>query len=230
MAGRIFITGDKHGAIFLLSRFAEMQQIDETDILLLAGDAGYVWDADYPYAVETVMQTFPGILAFIDGNHENHAILNGLEETRWNGGRVHKIAERMFHLMRGEVYSIYGKTFFTLGGARSSDKDRRTEGVSWWKEEEPNKDEIAHAEGMLKKHKDEIAYVITHETPLFARAAIKRKKPIDADDTLPVLLEGWYKQMEHAPAFQKWYFGHMHVDQEITGKLQAVHNAFLQIL
>ncbi|HBF64547.1 MAG TPA: metallophosphatase, partial [Clostridium sp.] len=27
--------------------------------------------------------------------------------------------------MRGEIYSIYGNNFFTFGGARSIDKDRR---------------------------------------------------------------------------------------------------------
>lgn len=230
MAGRIFITGDKHGAIFLLSRFAEIHQIDEGDILLIAGDAGYVWDEDYSYTVETVAQLFPGILAFIDGNHENHAILNRLKEFEWNGGLVHQVGERIFHLMRGEVYSIFGKNFFVLGGARSTDKDRRTEGVSWWQEEEPSKEEILHAEEMLRKHKDTIAYIITHETPLFARASIKRQKPVDTDYGLPALLEKWYRWVEDMPAFQKWYFGHMHEDREITAKVQAVYNQFIQIL
>lgn len=136
-----------------------MQNITKDDILLIAGDAGYVWDADYPYMIDTLHQIFPGIIAFIDGNHENHAILNGLETLYWNGGCVHQFGERVFHLMHGELYTIYGQNFFTFGGARSVDRDRRIEGESWW------------AEG--------------------------------------------------APRFKRWFFGHMHVDQEITEKLQG---------
>ena len=227
MAGRIFVTGDKHGAIFLVSRLAEMGNITKDDILLIAGDAGYVWDEDYPYMIDTLHQIFPGIIAFIDGNHENHAILNGLKEQHWNGGRVHQLGERVFHLMRGELYTIYGQNFFTFGGARSVDRDRRIEGESWWQEEEPSADELRYGEEMLQKHRDNIDYVITHEAPLFARGLIKRQKPIAPDDHLPAILEKWYGQMEGAPRFKRWFFGHMHVDQKITEKLQGVFNEMI---
>ena len=113
------------------------------------------------------------------GNHENHELLNSMEVSSWNGGRVHQVGERVYHLMRGEIYSIYGNNFFTFGGARSVDKDRRKEGVSWWKEEEPSIKEMEYGKEQILNNIDKIDYVITHETPLLARKYISRQKPID---------------------------------------------------
>lgn len=227
MTGRILITGDKHGTFLPLFGLAERMELKETDILIIAGDAGYVWKEDYHYNVETLQQIFPGIIAFVDGNHENHALLNRMEVSKWNGGNIHAVGERVYHLMRGECYTIYGKTIFTFGGARSVDKDRREEGVSWWKEEEPMPEELVYGEKQLLRNLDEIDYVITHETPLFARASIAREKPADAEYDFPKVLEEWYYRMIHARKFQTWYFGHMHVDQWITPHLCAIHNHIL---
>lgn len=223
MSGRIFITGDKHGTFLPLFGLAEKMELQAADVLIIAGDAGYVWNEDYPYTVETLEQVFPGIIAFVDGNHENHALLNSMEVMEWMGGRVHRAGERVYHLMRGEIYSIYGNNIFTFGGARSVDKDRRKEGVSWWAEEEPSAAELAYGEKQLFSHLEEIDFVITHETPLFARKQIARSKPVEGDYKLPQVLEEWYEKIEALPGLKKWYFGHMHVDQFITPKLQAVH-------
>ena len=181
----------------------------ETDVFIIEGDAGYVRDEDYIYKVETLQQLFPGTVAFIDGNHENHMLLDSMEVVEWNGGKVHQVGERVCHLMRGELYSIYGCNIFTFGGARSSDIDRRTEGESWWR--------------------DEIVYVITHETPLFARDHISRSKEIDFDYHLPEILDDWYETVSEGKRFKKWYFGHMHEDRQITPKLRAIHNDILII-
>ncbi len=229
MTERIFITGDKHGSFYPLFGLADHVDLQASDVLLIAGDAGYVWDENYHGNVETLQQLFPGTIAFIDGNHENHQMLSEFDETLWSGGRAHQIAERIFHLMRGELYSIYGKNFFTLGGARSVDKHRREEGISWWKEEEPSAEEMEYATAQLEKYIDQIDYVITHETPLFARDFIKRTKEIDEDYTLPALLDEWYQRIQHQDNFCKWYFGHMHVDQTINPQLRALHNEILLI-
>ena len=131
--------------------------------------------------------------------------------------------------MRGEIYDIYEKKFFVFGGARSVDKDRRTEGVSWWKEEEPTAEEIEHGQKVLHQFADQIEYIITHEPPLFVRSSIRRQKSLDDDYQFPLILNEWYQSMEHQPKFQKWYFGHMHVDQEITEKLLGVYHKFAEI-
>lgn len=223
MTGRVFITGDKHGTFLPFFGLAEKMALYESDVLIIAGDAGYVWNEDYPYAVETLEQIFPGIIAFIDGNHENHALLNGMQIKEWNGGKVHQVGKRVYHLIRGEIYSIHGNNIFVFGGARSNDKDRREQGISWWKEEEPSLKEIVYGRKQLLVHIDEIDYVITHETPLCARDAISRKKPLEQDYPLPEIFDSWYEMLADVPRFKKWYFGHMHVDQVINERLRAVH-------
>ena len=227
MTGRIFITGDKHGAMFLISRFAECNHIHENDILII--DTEYVWNEDYKYSIETLQQIFPGIIAFIDGNHDNHVLLNQFEVTLWNRGNVHKIGERVYHLMRGELYSIYGNNIFVFGGARSNDKDRRQAGISWWEEEEPSFTEISYGLKKLSVHGENIDYIITHESPLSARKYISRKKEIAPDYHLPAIFDVWYKKIKNNPRFKKWYFGHMHVNQVIEPTLHAIYSDIIQM-
>ena len=64
-------------------------------------------------------------------------MLNNYPIEIWNGGKVHKIRKNIYHLMRGQVFILEGKKFFTFGGATSVDKANRTEFISWWKEEMP---------------------------------------------------------------------------------------------
>lgn len=229
MSKRIFITGDKHGSFSHLFHFTEKMELEESDVLLIAGDAGYVWDADYIYGIATLQQIFPGTIGFVDGNHENHDLLNQMEVATWNGGKVHQVGERVFHLMRGEIYSIHEKKFFVFGGARSVDKDRREEGISWWQSEEPTIAEMAYGKKQLFAYGEEIDYVITHEPPLFAREYIARKKPMDVEYAFPAYLEEWYAYISVCPKFQRWYFGHMHVDQTITDKLCGVFASISEI-
>ena len=229
MTERVFITGDKHGTFTPLFGLAEKTVLYESDILIIAGDAGYVWNKSYKNNIDSLQQIFPGQIAFIDGNHENHALLNSMEVSIWNGGKVHLAGKRIIHLMRGEIYSIYGRNYFTFGGARSVDKDRRVEGESWWSEEEPTKAEIEYGKDKLLKNLSDIDYVITHETPLFARAFISREKPVDDDYELPVVFDEWYNIISESERLKKWYFGHMHVDKAITEKLRGVHNDILDI-
>lgn len=229
MTGKIYITGDKHGSFLPIEGVVRHNDITEDDVLIIAGDAGYVWDDNYPYRVNTLSQTFPGTIAFIDGNHENFDILDNLPICKWCGGKAHKVGERVYHLMRGEIYKINRKTIFTFGGARSNDKDRRVEGESWWKQEDPTLEEFDYGRKKLMENLDKIEYVITHETPQFARKDIKRTKVIEPDYHLPKLFDNWYELITTGKKFKKWYFGHMHVDQMITPQLRALHNNILLI-
>ena len=95
MTGRIFITGDKHGSLVPFFGLAQRNELTPADILLIAGDAGYVWREHDSSPLTTLQQLFPGTVAFVDGNHENHALLNSMEVQLWNGGRVHRVDERV---------------------------------------------------------------------------------------------------------------------------------------
>jgi len=231
MEGRILITGDKHGSFRSFFGLKEHSPLYESDILIITGDASYVWDSDYINKITTLKQLFPGTVAFIDGNHENHEILSGLPVSVWNGGKVHQIGDRVFHLMRGEIYTIRGKKFFALGGARYAailDKQGE-EGKDWWSGEEPDKAELEYAERNFIKNLDSINYVITHEGPLAVRSQIKKFKPIPQDYKLPDVLNNWYNEIHGKSNFKKWYFGHLHTDIDIDCDLTGIHNYFIDI-
>ncbi|MCM1528459.1 MAG: hypothetical protein NC093_00495 [Alistipes sp.] len=62
----------------------------------------------------------------------------------WKGGKVQKITYHIFHLCRGSLFEIDGKRIFAFGGAESHDKQYRKLGVTFWKEELPNEEEMDH--------------------------------------------------------------------------------------
>lgn len=137
------------------------------------------------------------------------------------------VRENVFSISCAGKYMTYMKRNFLFLAV--PDLWIRTEGVSWWKEEEPTSEEIEHGQNVLHQFADQIAYVITHEPPLFARSSIRRQKSLDEDYQFPLILNQWYQSIEKQPNFRKWFFGHMHVDQEITEKLLGVFHKFIEI-
>lgn len=138
---KIYITGDTHG-----NQYKWVEQIEPVlspaDIILVCGDFGVgFWDGRY-WSEETFYDFLSEqkyIVLFIDGNHGNFDKMNSYPVETWSGGKVHKIRNNVIHLMRGEVYCIKGGTIFVMGGGYSIDKYRRTEGVSWWSQEMPQR-------------------------------------------------------------------------------------------
>jgi len=139
----IFITGDTHGEVdirkFNSRKFSEQKNLTKSDFIIITGDFGLLWDGsnEYNYWLKWLSEKNFTTL-FIDGNHENFKMLNSYPVITWNGGKAHQITDSVIHLMRGQIFVIDGYKFFTFGGAKSSDKKFRKEGVSWWKEEMPN--------------------------------------------------------------------------------------------
>ena len=86
-------------------------------------------------------------------------MLNSLPTEEFCGGIAHKINDSIYHLMRGMVYTIDNKKIFTFGGAESHDKNQRTEGVSWWKDEMPNENEYKIAYDNLKAHDNKVDFI-----------------------------------------------------------------------
>lgn len=140
---------------------------------------------------------------WVDGNHENHDWIDSLPVTVWNGGKVHKITDNCYHLMRGQVYTIEGRTFFTMGGADSIDKQWRVEGLTWWRREMPSWEEYNEALDNLVEHNNKVDYIITHAAP---DNILYQINPRFTQDNLTHFLYEIEKNIE----FKHWYFGHYH--------------------
>lgn len=212
----IYITGDTHGPIDihkLNKRYFDDSTLTKKDYLVICGDFGLVWDnsPEEKYWLDWLNDKNYTTL-FVDGNHENHPLLNSYPEEIWNGGKVHKIRDSVLHLMRGQVFTIDSRTFFTMGGADSVDKDWRTPGKSWWPEEMPSNDEYEEAIQNLKLHNHQVDYIITHTAPTsIVNQLIPEIKP---PDQLTNFLEG----IKTGTQYKHWYFGHFHGDRDIDKK------------
>jgi len=223
----IYITGDTHIPIDihkLATRyFTQQTEMTKTDYLIICGDFGGVWNNsnEEKYWIKWLNQKNFTTL-FVDGNHENYNLLNAYDVEQFHGGKVHKVADSIYHLMRGQVFEIDGNTIFTMGGATSHDKAYRKENVSWWADELPNDAEYNEAEKNLDKVNRKVDYIITHCAP----------------DSVQQLFAYWYEKdkltnflesVSWSVNYKRWYFGHYHINKNIDDKHIVLYDAIVRM-
>lgn len=201
------ITGDTHGDL----NFQRIYKARKEGIthLIVCGDFGYVWDGSEKEQKRLDYMSKIGVeILFIDGNHENHVLLNEYPISEMYGGKVHKIRENIIHLIRGEVYEINGNKYFAFGGANSTDIEWRKEGISWWKEEKPNDKDRYNAYANLMRYDCKVDYVLTHTCyPLALNYVGGDYRTDEVSDYLNFI--------RHQIEFKYWFFGHMHLNFNI---------------
>ena len=224
----IYLTGDTHGGVDMHKlNSKELKKanirLTDKDYLIITGDFGFPFTPDdlkkyeekngeYIFWINR-MKAQPYKILFIDGNHDNHDWWSEQAVSEMFGGKVqiHPHAENVIHLMRGEIYEIEGKSFFTFGGAASVDKAYRTEGYSWWSAEEPSFEEIDRALNNLDKVGNKVDYIITHTLPEHIIWEIPSfryiKQPCRTAQFLDTVLE--------KVKYDKWFCGHFHIDRVI---------------
>lgn len=266
----IYITGDVHGVQGLMCRlntdaFYEQKQFDynhkDENIVIILGDFGCIWANNPQNHVfhqiilpgkrgETKqeanalnwLQDKPFTTIFVDGNHDNHPRINTYPVISWHGGNVHEIRPNVFHLIRGEIYEIEGKTFFAFGGAASHDiqdgilnpadfetyedfkkewktwydmqRMYRINGYSWWKEELPTKEEMQSGINHLEKHHWKVDYVLSH------CCSTSTLHLLDSGHHFyqPDILTDYFEEIRSKLDYQKWLFGHFHNNIQINSQ------------
>lgn len=222
----IYITGDTHGEF---DRFTEAKIQGESswtreDVLIVCGDFGFVFRNDEAEQEQlNSLSMKPYTICFIDGNHENFPALFEYPEELWQGGRIHRIRPNIIHLMRGQVYTIQGQKIFTMGGAFSTDRRFRRLGKSYWEEEIPVHSEYDEATRNLKQHNNQVDMIITHTAPqeILQRLGFFYDESY-AGEKKDNELTGYLGWMMYEVDYQKWFFGHLHIDQEINPKITAL--------
>ena len=161
----IYVTGDIHGEADRLGPEALKQRgidMQPDDYIIVCGDFGIPWvgekDEDDHRQMEWLAQ-LPYTVLFVDGNHENFDQLSRYPVKEWAGGRVHELRPNLYHLLRGEIFTIEGKTFLAFGGAKSTDKSQRWPGVSWWPQEQASEANFDNAAKNLTVHDFTVDYV-----------------------------------------------------------------------
>ena len=226
----IYVTGDTHGNIDIgkLSRSNLLTQgiePGEGDYLVICGDFGLVFSPEGTAEERWWLNWLdkkPWTTLFVDGNHENFARLNALPEERWHGGRVHRVSDRVLHLMRGQLFEIEGKRFFTFGGAMSHDRQFRREGRSWWPEEMPSDDEMKRGQETLDACGRRVDCVLTHCAPTLVQGRIS---PV----FLPDRATEYLQHVRDTTQFAHWYFGHYHVDADFADGFHALYERVIPL-
>lgn len=224
----IYITGDLHGSIdfhkLTTAAFPEQKHLTKTDYVIICGDFGCIWNgskSDKYLIKELNNRNFTTL--FVDGNHECFPLLNAYPEERWNGGRIHRIADSVIHLMRGQVFEFGGFTWFTMGGASSHDKQFREEGRNWWPEELPSVAEYSEAIKNLEAANWKVNFVLTHCAP----DSIVDKISCEYEpDKLTNFLQSVVKENAE---YDAWFCGHYHTDKKIEDNYFILYMQIVEI-
>ena len=135
--------------------------------------------------------------------------------------------------MRGQLYEISGKTFFTMGGAKSHDVEDgildpadpnfqtrqrvlkrtgrnrfRVLGQSWWPEELPSDEEYHTALRTLEQANWKADYVITHCASTSITLSIDRRNEADH-------LTEFLEIIDQRMKYEYWFFGHFHDNRSV---------------
>ena len=173
----IWFLSDPHGGQDMDGFDNYLSFCKEDDLLIVLGDMElHFRDTDMNREFTAFFEKLPCQIAFIDGNHENFDHLYDLPEEDWCGGRVHRLSP--------------------MGGCKSTQKWK--DSGLWWPQEEPTADEIALGYENLKKHGNQVDYILTH------------KHRVENPEADPMTLQGLTNFIEENVTYQHWYSGHWH--------------------
>lgn len=247
----VFVTGDTHGDFTRLRPlfFPEQSELTKEDYVIICGDFGGVWDnsPEDAYWLDWLEEK-PFTTLFLDGNHENFDLLAGYPTEQWHGGQVQPIRPSVLHLTRGQIYTIQGKTFFTMGGAASHDisggvlnpndplfqqkRERlaqkgemyRILHRTWWQEELPSPEEYQTALKHLDRHNWSVDYILTHCCPASLQPLLGAG--LCQVDELTCFLDEIFQRCQ----FKAWFFGHYHRDQNFGKQFFLLHEKIFHLL
>lgn len=219
----IYITGDLHGDTSLI-RLKEAANKENIEYLIVTGDFGYgYFDNEFENSLLDEISKLNYTILWVDGNHEGFDNLKKFPVENWCGGTIHKLRDNIFHLNRGEIYTINNKTFFTFGGARSVDIYHQKAQGTWFEEEMPTKAEMDYGIENLEKYNYTVDYIITHTCDEESLVSIL---PYAESDEL-VRFFTFIKNNSH---YKKWYFGHMHIDCNIDNIHRCMYRNIIELV
>lgn len=229
----IYITGDTHGdwvTRLKVDSFPKQKEMTKDDYVIILGDFG-IWNNSKQenYNLDW-LENKPFTTLFIDGNHENYDILDNLPIQQWHGGKVHFVLPSIIHLMRGEIFNIEDKKFFSFGGASSHDirdgilevgdnkikewekdyfKMFRINHLSWWERELPNQEEMINGLNNLRLNDNKVDYILTHCPYTSLLRQMDNNSGLYKSD----VLTNYLQKIKQTVDYKQWLFGHMHINQ-----------------
>jgi len=246
----IFITGDTHGDFLRFKKkiFYEQASLTKDDVVIICGDFG-IWDGS-PSERHWLdwLDAKPFTTLFVTGNHSNYDLLATYPVSEWHGGLVQAIRPSILHLMRGQIYELQGRRFFTMGGASSHDiadgildpedplfqqKYRRLKRRnaqfrinhrSWWYEELPSAAEYAAARCNLDHAGWSVDHIISHCCP----SSIVEL--LGCGQYQPDALTDFFEEIRQRCQFHSWFFGHYHDNRVLADRFVLLYEQIIRLI
>ena len=131
----MYFLGDVHAESPLMRDFLN----SEEKYCLQLGDFGFIFkynDWKWNKFLNHFEKNYPNKMIFtVLGNHENYDSIEKMPVKDMFGARCRKIRSNVYAVERGEILSIEGLNILCIGGADSTDKAWRQDGISWWVQE-----------------------------------------------------------------------------------------------
>ena len=246
----IYITGDCHAGYerFGFAAFPEQREMTKEDYVIICGDFGYLGRTKEQDYWLRWLNDRPFTTLWVDGNHENFDALKEYEPSAWRGGKVQFLKDSVIHLMRGQIYEIGGRTWFTFGGARSHDiedgildpKDPifkkkkqslnrrgaryRIRHVDWWEEEMPSRAEMEEGLRNLEAAGNAADYIVTHCAPTGIQNILLN------GEYVPDSLTDYFERLRKTIRFRNWFFGHYHDNRIIEKRFVLLYEQIVRVL
>lgn len=152
----LMLAGDWHGNELWAQRVIRHAADVGADTLLQLGDFGY-WTDDpetdgYLATIHGELDAAGIRLFWLDGNHEDHT-----RQTEWLDSSIHP---NIRYLPRGFRWTWWDRTWMSVGGAMSVDRQYRVERLSWWPGEE-----LADADVDYAKRDGDVDVIVCHDCP-----------------------------------------------------------------
>ncbi|MBR6666356.1 MAG: metallophosphoesterase [Lachnospiraceae bacterium] len=206
----LYIMGDLHGKFEQFSSriYQANIQLSSNDIIIVCGDFGFIYDdaVKRKQGLEQLKALECEVL-FVCGNHENFVEINKCEIVNRYGGPMHKISNNIYHMIRGNIYTICGSSFFAFGGAYSNPNQQPK---VWQSQEIPSREEIAYGKNSLLKRKKVVDYIVTHAAPneIIWELGIV---PFYSNTCFTNFLSWILNDIQ----FKHWFCGHYHIDKRM---------------
>lgn len=225
---RLFLTGDTHQGVdigkFSNSRFKEGQNLDKSDIVVILGDAGFVWSyGQAAFSSEKYWREWlsnkPWTTFCIKGNHENWDLIETFPIVEFGGAPARKITDSIYYAESSCVYNLNGRKCLCINGAESTDKEFRVAGTSWWAQEVISQERIDKAKESIKSYNNTVDYVLSHTGGEEVCKSFGFN-PTISDTRLTELLS--------ICNYKKHYCGHYH-ENKIVDKSRVLYNDIIEI-
>lgn len=163
----IAVTGDSRGEAGYkhISSDPLVRRMGKEDYLVILGGCGVSEPHIDLDSVISAYRDLPCSVLFLDGVYDDYDLLSEYPVFPWNGGNVQSISRGIYHLMRGQVFTLEGMRILTMGGGLSKDRPDSEKYWTWWPEQEISEKDIDEAGHNLTRAGGKVDCVFTSACP-----------------------------------------------------------------